>query len=604
MTSARHRSSGGQAETRTLYGRSRRESPWRNVTCDDDYNAFGDASNTAHSGAGGIFKSAAIEVLKMEKRLMSTGEITKLALERKLVKCQGKTPENTMASALYTDVRKRGNYSPFIKPKEGLFGLKTWLNENWLQDWLSKEGISISDFLPDFQQTAYSSEPQAVSPPTKKARTGPSSRQGYNEEGGRSKSQRNESSGDASAENEPSEDTDSDDKTSNLNLLLEAADEIDKNIAKPAKVARRKGLKGNAAKDAAMPSLAPPYYPYNIAAAHSAGLGKVAGVPGLPPGYGLPGLQQYAAYNYNPFANPMLAAAQLNPMMTAAAFDPSHLGTGLLSMGAFPDLGALNPAALQPSPGTGGVLEPSMSNQMPSPAVVPLELQGRAVSAAQSKGKSQSSEKENAYHQGKPSREPVIVNLPLPTFDPSPGEGLDISDSDGNHIAESSLADVGNQRTADDNVKDIVIEGNVLSSEKVLHADLLDHQKINLYRQHILFLERVLGNTHPQVGKAYIFLTRVLQHEGSRWSLTMAQRALLRSWQILASMSAKIDPESPASLEPFTYLMGNFQESQSVQHWQQAAVASMKAHAEAQQNMTASQQLAQYIAAFGAPGMQ
>ena len=39
--------------------------------------------------------------------MMSTGDITKVALERKLVKCQGKTPENTMASALYTDVRPR-----------------------------------------------------------------------------------------------------------------------------------------------------------------------------------------------------------------------------------------------------------------------------------------------------------------------------------------------------------------------------------------------------------------------------------------------------------------------------------------------------------------
>jgi hypothetical protein len=28
-------------------------------------------------GAGGIFKSAAVEVLRMERRLMTTGEITK-----------------------------------------------------------------------------------------------------------------------------------------------------------------------------------------------------------------------------------------------------------------------------------------------------------------------------------------------------------------------------------------------------------------------------------------------------------------------------------------------------------------------------------------------
>ncbi len=35
-----------------------------------------------------------------------------------------------------------------------------------------------------------------------------------------------------------------------------------------------------------------------------------------------------------------------------------------------------------------------------------------------------------------------------------------------------------------------------------------------------------------QVGSAYLFLADVLQHEGSQWSVTMAQRAQLRAWQI------------------------------------------------------------------------
>ena len=46
---------------------------------------------------------------------MTSGEITKLALERRLIKCSGKTPENTMASALYTEVRKRPLQTSFIK---------------------------------------------------------------------------------------------------------------------------------------------------------------------------------------------------------------------------------------------------------------------------------------------------------------------------------------------------------------------------------------------------------------------------------------------------------------------------------------------------------
>jgi hypothetical protein len=43
------------------------------------------------------------------------GELSKLAIDRKLVRGQGKTPENSMASAMYRDMRKRGPSSLFIK---------------------------------------------------------------------------------------------------------------------------------------------------------------------------------------------------------------------------------------------------------------------------------------------------------------------------------------------------------------------------------------------------------------------------------------------------------------------------------------------------------
>jgi hypothetical protein len=122
----------------------------------------------------------------------------------------------------------------------------------------------------------------------------------------------------------------------------------------------------------------------------------------------------------------------------------------------------------------------------------------------------------------------------------------------------------------------------------------LDTEKINMYRQHILFLERVLGSMHPQVGKAYVFLARVLQHEGSRWSLTMAQRALLRAWQILAQMKTRLDPEAPASLGDFSYLMGHLQDSQN-----QHNIAAGMPPAAAGSSLAAAQQklAASYIAA-------
>ena len=54
------------------------------------------------------------------------GEIARLALARGFIRVQGKTPEATMASALYTDVKRKGGEGTFVRPQEGLFGLRAW----------------------------------------------------------------------------------------------------------------------------------------------------------------------------------------------------------------------------------------------------------------------------------------------------------------------------------------------------------------------------------------------------------------------------------------------------------------------------------------------
>ena len=56
----------------------------------------------------------------------SAGEIARMALRKGYIRCQGKTPEATMASALYTDVKKKNDSSVFTRPEEGLFGLREW----------------------------------------------------------------------------------------------------------------------------------------------------------------------------------------------------------------------------------------------------------------------------------------------------------------------------------------------------------------------------------------------------------------------------------------------------------------------------------------------
>lgn len=61
--------------------------------------------------------------------IVLAGDIAKVALQRGLIKCQGKTPEATMASALYTDVKRKEGHSIFIRPHEGLFGLREWADK-------------------------------------------------------------------------------------------------------------------------------------------------------------------------------------------------------------------------------------------------------------------------------------------------------------------------------------------------------------------------------------------------------------------------------------------------------------------------------------------
>lgn len=59
---------------------------------------------------------------------MSAGEITKLALARGyLQQAMGKTPDATMASALYSDIKKAKG-SLFYRPREGAFGMREWLD--------------------------------------------------------------------------------------------------------------------------------------------------------------------------------------------------------------------------------------------------------------------------------------------------------------------------------------------------------------------------------------------------------------------------------------------------------------------------------------------
>lgn len=72
------------------------------------------------------YKQAAIEVLEHAQRPLHYREITRRALEQDLIRAIGLTPEHTMASQLYVDVKRRGVASPFQKMGGGRFGLTQW----------------------------------------------------------------------------------------------------------------------------------------------------------------------------------------------------------------------------------------------------------------------------------------------------------------------------------------------------------------------------------------------------------------------------------------------------------------------------------------------
>lgn len=67
---------------------------------------------------------AAYAVLNKDGGAMSPADICKIVIKQGLWKTSGKTPEATLASALYVDIKKKGDKSRFVKLDKGSFGLR------------------------------------------------------------------------------------------------------------------------------------------------------------------------------------------------------------------------------------------------------------------------------------------------------------------------------------------------------------------------------------------------------------------------------------------------------------------------------------------------
>jgi len=75
------------------------------------------------------FLDAAHEILKQAGQPLHYREITRRALERRLIETKGKTPEATMNAQLAVNIKRAeegGPPSPFVRVGRGVFGLREW----------------------------------------------------------------------------------------------------------------------------------------------------------------------------------------------------------------------------------------------------------------------------------------------------------------------------------------------------------------------------------------------------------------------------------------------------------------------------------------------
>lgn len=72
------------------------------------------------------FLQAAKAVLEEMKQPMHFKKITELAIQKKLLKSKGKTPEWTMGARLSVDLKEKGAKSDFIRTDNGKYGLRRW----------------------------------------------------------------------------------------------------------------------------------------------------------------------------------------------------------------------------------------------------------------------------------------------------------------------------------------------------------------------------------------------------------------------------------------------------------------------------------------------
>lgn len=100
-------------------------SPSRSRSPSPDFEEDTDChTETSKNPSGLSFREAAVEILKELDRPLSAKELITRILSAGLVSTTGKTPDRTLASLIYSDIRTNGSKSRFRKVAKGLFGLR------------------------------------------------------------------------------------------------------------------------------------------------------------------------------------------------------------------------------------------------------------------------------------------------------------------------------------------------------------------------------------------------------------------------------------------------------------------------------------------------
>ena len=73
----------------------------------------------------GDYVYAAAEILRESGRSLHYKKITEQAIEKHLIKSSGKTPDQSMYSAIIKDIKSKGTSSKFITLGKGKFSLNS-----------------------------------------------------------------------------------------------------------------------------------------------------------------------------------------------------------------------------------------------------------------------------------------------------------------------------------------------------------------------------------------------------------------------------------------------------------------------------------------------